>query len=113
MVIATVELISVITRTPAKLHTAAMIMARSTSIDRVETQVAMAFGASVHPFTKITHSVSMTVIRRAGLARTWCQKNENDRSIRIFPSFTQIILLFDKIQLHLITAYGLCKVFIC
>ena len=66
MVIATVELIIVITRTPIKLQTAAMIMAASTSIERVDTQVAMALGASVQPFTKITHSVRKTVTSNTG-----------------------------------------------
>ena len=78
----------VMTNTPAKLHTAAMIIAASTFSERVDTQVAMAFGASVQPFRKMTHSVRNTVIITAGLDVTCCQKNENDRSIifLILPS---------------------------
>ena len=58
MVMATEALIAVITRTPKKLNIAAMTIALRTPIARVETQVAIAFGASVHPFTRITPSVS-------------------------------------------------------
>ena len=68
IVIATFELISVITRTPKKLHTAAITIAFPTSIHLVETHVAIALGASVHPFTKITPSVSTTDIKSAGSA---------------------------------------------
>jgi hypothetical protein len=35
-------------------------------IDLVETQVAIAFGASVQPFTRTTPSVRITVISNAG-----------------------------------------------
>ena len=81
MVMATVEFTIVITITPAKLQTAAMMIASSTSIDRVETQVAIALGASVHPFTKITHRIRKTVIIKAGLPRTCFQKKANERSM--------------------------------
>ena len=54
MVVATVEFTMVITTTPAQLHTAAITMARFTSRDLVDTQVAMAFGASVIPLTQMT-----------------------------------------------------------
>lgn len=37
----------------------------------VETQVAMAFGASVQPLTKITPKVKMTVMARTGLENSW------------------------------------------
>jgi hypothetical protein len=55
------------TRTPIKLKIAAIITAALGPIDRVETQVAIAFGASVHPFTKITPSTRIVVINKAGL----------------------------------------------
>ena len=58
MVMATVEFTMVITTTPAQLHTAAITMARFTSSDLVDTQVAMAFGASVIPLTQMTPRVS-------------------------------------------------------
>ena len=67
MVDATELLIFVITNTPRKLNTALMIMAARTFMQRVVTQVAMALGASVQPLTKITPSVSATVMRRTGL----------------------------------------------
>jgi len=45
---------------------AAITIAFLGSIDRVDTQVAMAFGASVHPFTKITPRVKTTMMSSAG-----------------------------------------------
>ena len=47
-----------------------MIMACFGLIARVEMQVAIALGASVQPFTKMTPMVKMTVTNKAGLART-------------------------------------------
>jgi hypothetical protein len=67
MVCATVALNMVMINTPRKLHTAAMAIAARGPNDLVETQVAMAFGASVHPFTNMTPRVSKVVITRAGL----------------------------------------------
>ncbi|MPM26074.1 hypothetical protein SDC9_72575 [bioreactor metagenome] len=64
---ATFELIAVIVKTPKKLNTAAIKMAFRGVMLLVETQVAMAFGASVHPFTKTTPSVKATVTAIAGL----------------------------------------------
>ena len=52
--------------TPRKLNTALIRIALRGLKHRVVTQVAIAFGASVHPFTKITPSVSRTVIIRIG-----------------------------------------------
>jgi|UPI0004AD2555 hypothetical protein len=42
-------------------------MAARGLIDRVETQVAIALGASVHPFTIITPNVRIVVIINGGL----------------------------------------------
>ena len=81
MVMATVELTAVMIITPRKLHTAAMMMALLTPIERVPTTVAMALGASVQPLTKITPRVSSTVTASAGLAKTCCTKNPNVRSM--------------------------------
>ena len=75
MVIATRELMNVITRTPRKLNTAAMMIAVGARMARVETQVAIAFGASVQPFTRITPSVSATVTASRGLLNTWDRKS--------------------------------------
>ena len=74
MVIATDALTAVITRTPKKLQIAAMIMAFRNPIARVDTQVAIAFGASVHPLTRITPSVSTDEIISTGFCAT-CRKN--------------------------------------
>ena len=38
--------------------------------DLVDTQVAIAFGASVQPFTNITPSVNSVIINNAGFANT-------------------------------------------
>lgn len=66
IVIATVEFISVITKTPRKLNTADIIIAGRGGILLVAMHVAIAFGASVHPFTNITPSVSKMVINSIG-----------------------------------------------
>lgn len=58
---------SVITSTPRKLHAAAIRIAARGRTARVVTQVAMAFGASVQPFTKITPSVKRVVTHSAGV----------------------------------------------
>jgi hypothetical protein len=60
---ATLAFTIVINRTPRKLKMAAITIALRTPIDRVDTQVAMAFGASVQPFTSTTPRVNITVIR--------------------------------------------------
>ena len=68
IVAATELLICVITSTPRKLNTALVNIAERTFMQRVVTQVAIALGASVQPLTKMTPSVSRTVIVRMGLA---------------------------------------------
>ena len=42
-------------------------------IERVETQVAMAFGASVQPLTRMTPNVSKEMMINAGLAASCCK----------------------------------------
>ena len=84
MVEATVALIMVMTTIPAQLHTAAMTIATLTSRDLVDTQVAMALGASVIPFTQMTPKVSSTVINKAGFVTSCRRKKENDISIILF-----------------------------
>jgi hypothetical protein len=69
IVIATLLLIIVITKTPRKLNKAAMSMACLGLIARVEMQVAIALGASVQPLTKMTPMVRITVTNKAGLAK--------------------------------------------
>ena len=71
---ATELFIWVIIRTPRKLKTALVIMADLTPMLRVPMHVAMALGASVHPFTKITPSVRATVTIMTGLEVTSCMK---------------------------------------
>lgn len=64
IVTATFEFSAVITEIPMKLKVAAKATAVRGPIDLVDTAVAMAFGASVQPFTRITPSVSITVKRK-------------------------------------------------
>jgi len=47
-------------------------------IERVDTQVAMAFGASVQPFTNTTPNTNITVIKRAGFAINWLKKSPKE-----------------------------------
>jgi hypothetical protein len=54
-------------KTPKKLKIAAIIIAERAEMERVETHVAMALGASVHPLTKITAKVRIVVINNMGL----------------------------------------------
>ena len=66
---ATDAFIFVIMRTPKKLKTALIIIAGLGFMHRVVMHVAIAFGASVHPFTNITPNVSSEVISNAGLEK--------------------------------------------
>ena len=77
-VVATLALIIVISSTPRKLKTAAMRIAARGDMQRVETQVAMAFGASVQPLTKITPRVSRTVMSSVGLENSWVKNSLKD-----------------------------------
>ena len=63
---ATVLLIAVISKTPKKLKIAAIRIACLGRMARVEKQVAMAFGASVQPLTRMTPKVKTTVTASAG-----------------------------------------------
>src|SRR5690606_22277701 len=80
MVCATVALIMVITKTPKKLKTAAMMIAGRGPIARVEIQVAIAFGASVQPLTRITPKVNTDVTKSAG-ADTSCSRNSSSETV--------------------------------
>jgi hypothetical protein len=66
----------VMTNTPKKLNTAAIKIAFFAVIERVETHVAMAFGASVQPLTNITPNVRTAVINRGGLDMICERKSE-------------------------------------
>ena len=81
MVEATELLICVMMNTPRKLKMALMIMAERTFMQRVVIQVAIAFGASVQPLTKITLRVRSTVINKTGLPAILFRKDENETSI--------------------------------
>ena len=74
MVEATLALMCVMMKTPRKLKTALMMIAVFGGRQRVVTQVAIAFGASVHPFTKMTPNVRRTVIAKIGFEKTWAMK---------------------------------------
>ena len=71
---ATVAFNILIRNTPRKLKAAAIRIAARADIQRVTTQVAMAFGASVQPFTKITPMVRSTARNKSGLDDTCSQK---------------------------------------
>ena len=64
----TVELIRVISNTPRKLNIAANNIDFLGESDLVETQVAIAFGASVQPFTSITPNINEVIINNFGFA---------------------------------------------
>ena len=81
MVSATVAFSILMRKTPRKLKTAAIRIAALTGMHRVTTQVAIAFGASVHPLTRITPSVSRTAISSRGLDVTCARKYSIDKSI--------------------------------
>jgi len=83
MVSATDLLIMVIIRTPRKLKTAAIIMAALGVMALVETQVAIAFGASVHPFTRITPRIRTEVNSKAGFDS--CRRNSAKEIVMIVP----------------------------
>ena len=55
-------------------------------MQRVVTQVAMALGASVQPFTKMTPSVSSVVSASGGLDTTWAMKCANETSMTLPPN---------------------------
>ena len=74
MVEATELLMCVMISTPKKLKTALVRIAARAFMHRVVMQVAMALGASVHPLTKMTPSVSSTVISKTGLDDTAFRK---------------------------------------
>ena len=87
MVSATLALKAVMTTTPRKSKTAAIKIALRGCIALVATQEAIAFGESVQPLTKITPSVSITVIVNGRLVVNCVMKSEN------------VIVIFDDISL--------------
>ena len=105
LIVDTTELlICVMTNTPQKVeHCAHPDCRPGLPIHLVVIQVAIAFGASVHPFTKITPKVSSTVMASTGLAVISPQKDKNDISIdnsfRFQPyisfSNSSILLIFS------------------
>ena len=104
MVIATDALIAVMTSTPKKLQIAAMTIAFRTSIARVETQVAIAFGASVQPLTRITPSVRTAATSRVGFAAA-CRKNSISDISRPHTAHSGILALSIGCQLFYYTIF--------
>jgi len=74
-------------KTPKKLKTAAIKIADFTDIERVETHVAIAFGASVQPLTKITPIINKVVTNKIGLEIICAKKSEKDIIILPSPQF--------------------------
>ena len=56
----------------------------------VDTHVAIAFGASVQPFTKITPEINDVIINRLGLANSSLIKLENAIDISFFTNILDI-----------------------
>jgi hypothetical protein len=75
IVCATVALSIVMRKTPRKFITAAIAMAARIDIARVDTAVAIALGASVHPLTRITPIVRITVTASIGFDVTSRRKD--------------------------------------
>ena len=100
MVEATDELMWVMTSTPRKLNPALSRMAGRTRMQRVLMQVAMALGASVQPLTKMTPSVSTTVISSTGLPAICWRKWDSDTSMDESPlfSFSSFLFCFGKVH---------------
>ena len=94
IVAATELLIFVMIRTPRKLKTALIMIALLTPIHRVVTQVAIAFGASVQPLTKITPRVNRTVMSRTGFPAIALKKTEKDTSIKLTSDVSVFVRLF-------------------
>ena len=90
-------LMAVITKTPRKLKTAAIMIAGRAPMLRVETQVAMALGASVQPLTKITPRVKMTVTARTGLENS-PDKNCSRDNMPLPLSFKFQTLLYRELR---------------
>ena len=74
----------VITKTPRKSQSAAIRMAFLGEMDLVDTQVAMAFGASVQPLTITTPSVSSTVMASVGLEIS-CERKSASEIVIVSP----------------------------
>ena len=66
MFLATELFMNVIINTPARLHIAAVNTAFLMESVLLQTQLTMALGASVHPFTNITPSVSRVAVSIGG-----------------------------------------------
>jgi hypothetical protein len=77
-----------------------MIIARLGDIALVETQVAIAFGASVQPLIRITARVRITVTNNAGLEINWLRKSDKFNSFGIIQ-----FSLFSK-RIHYIILSG-------
>lgn len=88
MLSATDALKAVITVTPRRLHTAASRTAVWKGSALVETAVAMALGASVHPLTRMTHRVKNTTHCRAG-SESWERKEPNE-TVKWTPPSPQV-----------------------
>ena len=73
------------TSTPRKLQPAAIKMAARGPMERVETQVAMALGASVQPLTKMTPKVRSTVRINMGFETRLDKKSCSDNVMSFAP----------------------------
>ena len=83
MLCATELFMYVIKTVPRKLHTAAKQTAFFIDSVPLQTQLVMALGASVHPFTKITPSVRSTDIISAGESMVLLKKSKKEKFINL------------------------------
>ena len=82
------------TTIPARLHTAAVKIAAHGDMQRVVMQVAMALGASVHPLTRITPSVSSVIISSGGLL---CRLERKSERLTLHLRLMGIISFYKRI----------------
>ena len=110
MVEATEELMRVMTSTPRKLNPALSRMAGRTRMQRVLMQVAMALGASVHPLTKMTPSVSATVINKMGLEAICWRKCDSVTSMYESPLYSSLFSFSYSLIVKVGAAHGAASV---
>jgi hypothetical protein len=98
------EFIIVIKKSPKKLNIAAIKTADSADIERVETHVAMALGASVQPLTKMTAKVRIVVVINMGSVVILSKKSGNDIDMsfscksNIYPQLKQREIFYPVIN---------------
>ena len=97
MVFATAAPMVVTASKPIKLQIAAMMIAAPGDILRVPTTVAIAFGASVAPFTTVAPNVSNNTITNTGLPVNAVRKAPNSITVCVLHAwFTSCVADIHK-----------------